>query len=103
MLAVIVLSWSSPAGAIDASVETSLLQLMDQLEARVAQLEAENDQLRRRGSVLAVSPEGRVLSSEYGADGRRLSAAQCCRWTPDGTCGAVAESREYGCTLVRLG
>lgn len=88
-----------------ASAELSVLQRIDQLEARlaqmdklearVAQLEAENDMLRQ--SSVAVSPEGRVLSPEAG---RRLSAAQCCRWTPDGTCGEVAAGRHRGCTSV---
>ena len=82
-----------------ASTEESVLQRLDKLEARVAQLEAENAELRSQRSSVAVSPEGRVLSPETG---RRLAAAQCCRWTPDGTCGEVAEAREYGCSRVHV-
>ena len=81
-----------------ASSDDSVLQRLDKLEARVAQLEAENAELRQRSSV-AVSPEGRVLAPEAG---RRLAAAQCCRWTPDGTCGEVAAAREYGCSRVHV-
>ena len=60
MLTLIVASWASLALGVDASAEMSVLERidklearvaqMDKLEARVAQLEAENDELRQRST-----------------------------------------------------
>lgn len=81
-----------------------LTQAVTSLQSRVEKLEQDNKVASQRIAMLESQNERlrRAAVSTFGgqADGRQLSAAQCCRWTPDGTCGSVAAGRQYGCTGV---
>ena len=67
------------------------------LEGRLATVEAENIQLRGQASVAASEVN---IDARGAITGRKLTEVECCRWTPDNTCGAVAESRLYKCSML---
>jgi len=71
-----------------------LAQGLATLQAENGRLQAENDRLRSSAlSYSTVSPSGYL-------EGRRLSANECCRWTPGNTCTGVAAGRFEACTMM---
>jgi len=81
---------------------TSLEGVVSTLGGRVHILEAENKQLRKQSA--AAPQQARAVNVEArGAAARRLQvggAPECCRWTPDDTCGTVADERLYRCSRL---
>jgi len=81
---------------------TSLEGVVSTLGGRVSILEAENKQLRKQSA--AAPQQARAVNVEArGAAARRLQlggAPECCRWTPDDTCGTVADERLYRCSRL---
>ena len=84
-------------------LEQRMEERFAQLNARIGELEQRNDRLETENDHLRQTPGGFHLVAASGeVKGRRTSAYpnECCRWTPDDTCTAVAPARLQACTMV---
>jgi len=90
-------------------------QLQQQLLAQQQQLLSQQQQLDAVRAEMAKQPAGAALPGQAlgtneasvdvrGATGRKLQTGsvqpECCRWTPDDTCGSVDADKFYKCSML---